>query len=94
MGVPNWMRVRAVVDGDLVDGLAATDLVGADDRDGLGDGAQPGGPAAGDAVAEDVGGIGGGVVEAHLGQVPGEAGETARSYAGNTGGDDDQTDVL
>ena len=40
----------AVVDGDLVDGLAAADLVGADDRDGLGDGALPRGPAAGDGV--------------------------------------------
>ena len=84
----------AVIDGDLVDGLTSADLVGADDGDGLGDGALPGAPAAGDAAAEYAGGVGGGVVEADLGQVPGEAVEAAGTDASGVGGDDDEADIL
>ena len=51
-------------------------------------------PAAGDGVADDVGGICEYVVEPHLGQVPSEAGQPPCADSRSVGGDDRQADVL
>ena len=45
-------------------------------------------------AAEDVGAVGGGVVEAHLGQVPGEPGQPSRANASGIGGDHHESDFL